>query len=335
MTRRLLAPLAAMVTMALGAACGGPAPDAPLEQVTIPPGATLRAISESLAIHQVLDHPTWFRTLARLKGADRSAQAGIYEMRHGERASVILRILTEGRGKLVRFTVPEGETLRDVAELAEAELGIAADSFLSATRDTARLRAAGAEGPSYEGWLHPETYLVPLTIVPEDLVDLMVRGTVALWTPEREARRDSMKLTPWEVLTLASIVEGEALVDDERPVIAGVYLNRLRLRMPLQADPTVQYGIELATGERKPRLYTKDYKFTSPYNTYLHPGLPPGPINSPGTASIDAVLNPASVPYLFFVAGADRRHVFSRTYREHLTAIRRVREGALLPPELN
>ena len=333
MTRRLLA---AVATAAFGvAACGGPAPDAPLEQVTIPPGATLRAISESLSAHRVLEHPRWFRMVARVQGRDRNAQAGIYELRHGERATTLLRILTEGRGKLVRFTVPEGETLRDVAALAEAALHIPADSFLAATRDTARLRAAGAEGSSYEGWLHPETYLVPLTIVPEDLVDLMVRQTVALWTPAREARRDSMKLTQLEVLTLASIVEGEALVGDERPVIAGVYLNRLRLRMALQADPTVQYGIELATGERRPRLFTKDYKFRSPYNTYLSPGLPPGPINSPGTASIDAVLNSASVPYLFFVAGPDQRHVFSRTYREHLTAIRRVREGVLPPPEIN
>ena len=330
MNRRLLA------VLALGAvACGGPASDAPLEQVTIPPGATLHDISDTLVAHRVLAHPRWFRLLARVQRIDRKAQAGIYELRHGERATTLLRILTEGRGKLVRFTVPEGETLRGVADLAEAELGIAADSLLAATSDTARLRAAGAEGPSYEGWLHPETYLVPLTIVPEDLVDLMVRQTVALWTPAREARREAMKLTWLQVLTLASIVEGEALVDDERPIIAGVYLNRLRLRMPLQADPTVQYGIELATGERKPRLYTKDYKFPSPYNTYLAPGLPPGPINSPGTASVDAVLNPASVPYLFFVAGPDRRHIFSRTYREHLTAIRRVRQGILPPPQIN
>lgn len=322
--------------LALGlAACGGPAPDAPLEQVTIPPGATLRAISDSLVAHQILEHPTWFRVLARLKQVDRCAQAGIYELRHGEKADVLLRILVEGRGKLVRFTVPEGEPLRSIAELAEIQLDISADSFLTATRDTMRLRAAGAEGSSYEGWLHPDTYLVPLTIVPEDLVDLMVRQSVALWTPEREERRDSLRMSRLEVLTLASIVEGEALLDDERPVIAGVYLNRLRLRMPLQADPTVQYGMELATGTRKPRLLTKDYKFKSPYNTYLNPGLPPGPINSPGTASLDAVLNPASVPYLFFVAGPNRRHIFSRTYREHLTAIRRVREGVVPPPEIN
>ncbi len=324
-----------LYSLILLAACNGPAPDAPLEQVTIPPGATLRAVSESLAAHQILEHPEWFRTLARIKGDDRSVQAGIYELRHGERASTVLRILTEGRGKLIRFTVPEGEPLRSIAQMAEEQLDISADSFLAATGDTARLQAAGAEGSSYEGWLHPETYLVPLTIVPEDLVDLMVRQSVSLWTPERDARRDSMGMSRLEVLTLASIVEGEALVNDERPVIAGVYLNRLRLRMALQADPTVQYGIELATGQRKKRLYTKDYKFPSPYNTYLNPGLPPGPINSPGTASIDAVLNPASVPYLFFVAGPDRRHVFSRTYREHLTAIRRVRSGVVPPPEIN
>lgn len=331
MTARTVLLAALLVT----AGCGGPAPDARLEQVSIPRGATLRAVSESLAAHQVIRHPGWFRVLARVRGAERKVQAGIYELRQGERTGTVIRILVEGRGKLVRFTVPEGETLLGVAALADQQLEIAVDSFLAATRDTVRLRAAGAEGPSYEGWLHPETYLVPVEVVPEDLVDLMVRETVALWTPEREARRDSMGLTRLEVLTLASIVEGEALVNDERPVIAGVYLNRLRLRMPLQADPTVQYGMELATGARKPRLLTKDYKFDSPYNTYLFPGLPPGPINSPGTASIDAVLNPASVPYLFFVAGPDRRHIFSRTYREHLVAIRRVREGVLPPPELN
>jgi UPF0755 protein len=317
------------------AACGGPPPNAPLVQVTIPPGATLRAISESLSVHQVLEHPLWFRTLARLERNDRKAQAGIYELRRGERAGTLLKILTEGRGKLVRFTVPEGSTVREVAALAAAEIGVSADSVLASAADTARLHAIGGEGPSYEGWLHPDTYLVPLTIPPRDLVDLMVRQTVELWTPAREARRDSMKLSRLDVLTLASIVEGEALLDEERPVIAAVYLNRLRLRMPLQADPTVQYGMELATGERKPRLYIRDYKFPSPYNTYLRPGLPPGPIDSPGISSIDAVLEPASVPYLYFVAGPDRRHVFSRTYREHLRAIKQVRSGNPPAPRID
>ena len=156
------------VALALAlAACGGPPPNAPLVQVTIPPGATLRAISESLSAHQVLDHPRWFRTLARLERNDRKAQAGIYELRRGERAGTLLRILTEGRGKLVRFTVPEGSTVREVAALAAEAIGLPADSVLAATADTGRLHAVGGEGPSYEGWLHPDTYLVPLTIPPE------------------------------------------------------------------------------------------------------------------------------------------------------------------------
>jgi UPF0755 protein len=115
--------------------------------------------------------------------------------------------------------------------------------------------------------------------------------------------------------------------DDERETIAGVYHNRLRIGMALQADPTVQYAIFLATGKRRPRLFTRDYQFRSPYNTYLHPGLPPGPVNSPSRRSIEASLYPAKVPYLYFVAGPDGRHVFSRSYNEHLRSIARVRQG--------
>jgi UPF0755 protein len=127
-----------------------------------------------------------------------------------------------------------------------------------------------------------------------------------------------------DILALASIVEGEARHDEDRPIIAGVYMNRLRRGMPLQADPTVQYAIQLKTGERKPRLFFKDYEFPSPYNTYLHQGLPPGPVNSPGLRSIAAALYPADVPYLYFVAGPDGRHVFSRTIREHNAAVARI-----------
>jgi len=131
-----------------------------------------------------------------------------------------------------------------------------------------------------------------------------------------------------QVVTLASIDEGEARADDERETIAGVYYNRLRIGMALQADPTVQYAIAMKTGNRKPRLYKKDYHFPSPYNTYLHLGLPPGPVNSPGRRSIEATLYPVKVPYLYFVAGPDGRHIFSRTYDEHLRAVARARKAS-------
>jgi UPF0755 protein len=127
------------------------------------------------------------------------------------------------------------------------------------------------------------------------------------------------------LVTLASIVEGEARADDERETIAGVYRNRLRIGMALQADPTVQYAISLKRGKRKSRLFEKDYQFKSPYNTYLNPGLPPGPVNSPSRRSLEAALHPAQVHYLYFVAGPDGRHIFSRTYTEHLRAVRKVR----------
>jgi len=145
------------------------------------------------------------------------------------------------------------------------------------------------------------------------------------WDPSWSASALAQGLDRLAVVTLASIVEGEAAVDDDRPLVAAVYRNRLRLGMPLQADPTVQYAIQLATGKRKPRLYEKDYEFESPYNTYLHPGLPPGPVGAPSRKSIDATLAPAPVPFLYFVAGPDRRHIFSRTYAEHLRVIRRLR----------
>jgi UPF0755 protein len=153
----------------------------------------------------------------------------------------------------------------------------------------------------------------------------MVDGFRASWDSSWTRRLDTLGMSQLEVLTLASIVEGEARVDSERETIAGVYRNRLRLGMPLQADPTVQYAIELATGHRKPRLYEKDYAFPSPYNTYLNPGLPPGPVDSPSRRSIEAALYPAKVPYLYFVASPDGHHSFSQSYEEHLQNVRRAR----------
>ena len=147
------------------------------------------------------------------------------------------------------------------------------------------------------------------------------------WDPSWDARAAELQLDRHQLLTLASIVEGEALVDGDRPIVATVYRNRLRIGMALQADPTVQYALQLATGERKKRLYEKDYRFESPYNTYLHPGLPPGPVGAASRESIAAVLAAAPAPYLYFVAGSDGKHIFSRTYAEHLRAIRQVRRG--------
>jgi UPF0755 protein len=224
--------------------------------------------------------------------------------------------------------VPEGLTIPEVAALAQERLGIPADSLIAAAQDSAAASATlGFRAKSFEGFLRPETYSLRHGTTPAELVRVMAEGFLSAWKPQWDARLDTLRWTRAQAVTLASIVEGEARADDERETIAGVYHNRLRIGMALQADPTVQYAIFLATGKRKPRLFTRDYQFRSPYNTYLHPGLPPGPVNSPGLRSIEASLYPAKVPYLYFVAGPDGRHVFSRTYDEHLRAIAKLRRG--------
>jgi UPF0755 protein len=317
-------PLRSLVTVLLSACQPGLGP---LEQVRIPRGADFPDVVDSLRAHGLVGSPAVFTALARVTGTDRQVQAGLYQFRRGTSASAILRALREGAVVQVRFTVPEGLTLMDIAALAESVLAIPRDSVLAAGRDTAWLRSLGVEGPSADGFLLPETYLFSGSPTARDLVGEMIEQFQARWDPAWDSALAASGRSRLALLALASIVEGEARSDEERPIIAGVYANRLRIGMALQADPTVQYAIQLATGERKPRLYEKDYLVPSPYNTYLHPGLPPGPVGAPGRRSIEAALAPPRVPYLYFVAGPDGRHRFSRTYEEHLRTVARLRRA--------
>jgi UPF0755 protein len=317
----------ALVLGALAACAPPPAADAPVERITVPRGATFAAITDTLVARGLVESPRWFRFVARIRGLDRQARSGIYDIPHGARAMDILAVLRTGRSVAERFTVPEGLTLAEVAALAEDRLSIPADSLLAAAHDPALLAEFGVDAPSFEGFLRPETYFIPLTAGGRDLVREMAAAFRDHWDPVWDARAAELGLDRTGFVTLASIVEGEARLAGERPLVAAVYLNRLRIGMPLQADPTVQYAIQRATGERKPRLLLKDYEFESPYNTYLIPGLPPGPVGLPGRSALDAVAHPADVPYLFFVADDTGGHVFSRTYAEHLRAIQRIRGG--------
>lgn len=317
----LLAPALALTL----AACGT---NSSAERVTLPPGATFSAVTDTLVAHGIVGNRLWFKLLARARGADRSVRAGVYQFDPGLSAWKVLDILEAGDEVATRFTVPEGLTIPEVAALAEQKLGIPADSVRAAAGDSAAAtRILGFPVRSFEGFLRPETYSLRHGTDARELVRVMAEGFRSAWKPEWNARLDSLGWTQAQLVTFASIVEGEARADDERETIAGVYHNRLRIGMALQADPTVQYAIFLATGKRKPRLFTRDYQFRSPYNTYLNRGLPPGPVNSPSSRSLEASLSPARVPYLYFVAGPDGRHQFSRTYGEHLRAIAKVRRG--------
>ncbi|MGH2709401.1 MAG: endolytic transglycosylase MltG, partial [Actinomycetota bacterium] len=299
------------------------------ERVTLPPGASFGAVTDSLADHGVVGNRLWFKLLARVRGVDRSVHAGVYEFAPGLSAWKVLDILAQGKAVSLRFTVPEGLTILELATLASERLGVSRESVLAAARDgAAASEILGFAVKSFEGFLRPETYSLPVDMDAAELVRVMAEGFREEWRPEWTARLDTLRMSQLELVTFASIVEGEARADDERETIAGVYHNRLRIRMALQADPTVQYAIALKTGQRKPRLFTKDYQFPSPYNPYLHPGLPPGPVNSPSRRSIEASLYPTKVPYLYFVARPDGRNIFSRTYDEHRSNIARIRRFA-------
>jgi UPF0755 protein len=315
-----------MIAAAGLTACGEPA-TGPTERIIVPPGATFASVTDTLVAHGLVRNRLWFKLRARLMGMDRSVHAGVYQVNRAMSSGDVLAILAAGQSAVIRFTVPEGLTLFDVADLAATRAGIPRDSILAAARDSALIDSLGLPGRTLEGFLHPDTYQLPANITGRDVVLMMATGFKRTWEPAWTARLDSIGMNQLQLVTLASIVEGDARADDEREIIASVYLNRLRRGMALQADPTVQYAIMLRTGDRKPRLYDKDYQTPSPYNTYLQPGLPPGPVNSPSRRSIEASLYPATTPYLFFVAGPDGRHVFTRTFDEHRQAIAKVRRG--------
>ena len=192
------------------------------------------------------------------------------------------------------------------------------DREIAALRQQLGLPAAA---PSVEGYLFPTTYVLPVHIAARDLVRVMTREFLAQWRPDWTPRLDSLRMTRHQLVTLASIVEAEVRYQPDRPYVAAVYRNRLARGMKLEADPTVSY----AYGRRLKRVWEKNLAFRSLYNTYQHTGLPPGPICQPGSASLEAALYPARVPFLFFVAQPDGKHIFSVTYADHETAIRAVK----------
>lgn len=314
-------PLAALLTLVV-VGCST-ARDGPRVTVTIPPGATLDAAIDSLSAHDVVRNPTRFMWYARLRGLGSSLKTGIYLLPTDAPWSDVVTTLKRGHGVEVKWTVREGLMLTEVADLAAEQLGIKRDSMLAAASDPALRRELGLpeSATNLEGYLFPTTYVVGIHITARELVRVMTREFLAQWQPEWEARLDSQHLTRQQLVTLASIVEAEVRYEPDRPFVSAVYRNRLKRGMKLEADPTVIY----AYGRRLKRVWEKNLAVRSRYNTYMYPGLPPGPICQPGRASMAAALDPAPVPYLFFVAQPDGKHIFSVTYAEHQAAIRAVK----------
>ncbi len=302
----------------------GPFPKTERRTVIIERGTSLRAIAGELQRAGLIHSPFGFLVLARLMHLDRHVKAGQYAFRVGTTVPALLRALDRGMFGLDLLTIPEGLSVPEVAALLAPRLGVPAGAIDSLARDPALLDSLGVDGPSLEGWLAPDSYEWLPGTAPEVALRTMVEHTRER-LKAATAGLDSLPLgmNLQQVLTLASIVECEAQVNDERPRIARVYLNRLEKGMRMQADPTVAYG-EGRSPRRK--LTYRDLLHESPYNTYLHEGLPPGPIASPGERSIRAVLEATpDVRDLYFVARGDGRHMFAATYEQHLSNIQAAR----------
>lgn len=298
----------------------GPYPSAARRTIIIEHGESLHAIARELQRVGVIRSNFGFLALARLMRLDRSVKAGQYAFRLGTTVPALLRALARGMYGLDLVRIPEGLTVREVAGILAPRLGVSASVIDSLARDPALLDSLGVSAPSLEGYLAPDSY----EWLPGTNAEVALR-TMVERTRERVQRAtagcDSLPLGfgPHELLTMASIVESEAQAPEERPHIARAYLNRLVLHMRMQADPTVGYALG-----RNPRtrLTLHDLRHDSPYNTYLHEGLPPGPICSPGLASIEAVVS--ATPHsrdLYFVARGEGHHLFAATYEQHLSNI--------------
>ena len=291
---------------------------------TVAPGQPLGAIARQLEKDGLVRSATAVEWIARLRGLDGSLRAGEYALSAAQPPGAILSHLASGQTVSYPVVLPEGFTAAQIgARLASAGL-VDEAAFAQAVRDPELIASLGIQAQSLEGYLFPETYLLPKGLAADELVRILVQPFLAIWR-EIEPLATAQGLSQREVVTLASIVEKETGVAEERPQVAAVFRNRLLRRMRLESDPTVIYGIKEFDGN----LRRRDLEDAgNRYNTYRIAALPPGPIASPGEASLRAVVTPATSKHLYFVARNDGTHAFSSTFREHVRAVERYQKKA-------
>jgi len=311
------APLLAALTLLAAGACGE---RKAAVWVHVPPAASVEVIAESLAVHRIVQSAESFARYAHASEPDLAIEPGGYLLRPGSSHRRVLARLREGHPDALRIRVQAGVWLAELAPVLSRVLDWPLDSVRAAAADPALRALLGTSAETVEGYLPPGLYYVPVKSTPLGWLRTLADTFEARWRPEWYARLDTLGLSRLELVTLASIIEGEGGDSSELALISSVYHNRLTRGLRLQADPTVVY----ARGARR-RLYNRHYAFDSPYNTYLVEGLPPGPVGQPSTASILAALYPADTEYLYFVAAGDGHHEFSRSYQQHLANIRAAR----------
>lgn len=292
-------------------------------------GSSLRHISKRLEKNHVIPNHLFFELLARVQSKTKNLKAGEYEFEKGLKPSAVLTMLVEGKVKLYSITIPEGFNLKGIGKRLEEKGLTQPEEWEQIIKDPKLIESLGIETVSLEGYLFPDTYLYEKRSTTRDLVEQMISLFKKQITPEMIDKAKERGLSFHQWVTLASIVEKETGVPDERPLIAAVFLNRIQKGMLLQTDPTVIYGIKNFDGNLTRRHLERD----TPYNTYTRPGLPPGPIASPGLDSLKAVLNPANSEFLYFVSKGNGSHHFSKTLAEHNEAVSYYQLKRGNPPE--
>lgn len=299
-------------------------------------GESAEEIARRLESAGLIPDATLFRIRVRLEGAESDLAAGEYELSPSMRPSEILAILVQGRTKQSPLvTIPEGWRAEEIADRLAARGVGTAEEFMRVVRDgqsSSPALASRPAGASLEGYLFPETYAIDAKSTPESMAQRMVEQFEAQFTTEMREKASRLGMSVHQIVILASVIEREAVVPSERPLMAGVFYNRLNAGMLLQADPTVQYALTVSDPEAqrkhgwwKKGLTAEDLEIDSPYNSYRYPGLPPGPICNPGLASLRAAVEPATTDYVYFVAKPDGSHAFAKTLDEHNANVARYR----------
>jgi UPF0755 protein len=292
--------------------------------VVVPRGASFRSVTDSLEVSGTLRVRWTFNLAGRIMGLTRDMKVGKYRFPAGLSNLEILQDLSEGTSRVpIAVTIPEGWRIERIAIRYSQHLGIDTETFINLCRSERYVRSLGIDAESLEGYLMPDTYRFFWQTEEREIIERMLNEFKSFFVDSLKSRQKGMNMSLNQVLTLASIVEGETSLDRERTTVAGVYHNRLKRRMRLEADPTIQYIVP--DGPR--RLLYSDLKIDSPFNTYRNYGLPPAPIGSPGRLSILATLYPERHSYLFFVADGTGGHKFSRNYAEHQRAVREWRRA--------
>jgi len=287
--------------------------------ILIPKGSSFSQITDTLEINNIISNRKLFYWTAKLKKKTNSLKAGYFNLKNAKSYSQLINILSTSQNITVRITIPEGLQAREIAKLLSKKIDIEVADFILLLKNKSLLKKYNIKADNLEGYLFPDTYEFYKTESARQVITKLIDHFFSkLDRPlQKEIYNSGRNVN--EVLTLASLIEGECMIDSERPLVASLYLNRLEKNMRLEADPTIQYIIP--DGPR--RLLKKDLYIESPYNTYRHRGLPPGPINNPGFKSILAAIYPSQTNYLYMVAAGDGSHSFTYSYDQFLRAKRK------------